>query len=143
MQDEVALEPDQQVLATRSDRLDGSARQPLRPAVGGVAALWRDDLVGHAALEHGADPRGGVVDRVALGHLCNRLRVHPRAGHGDAQITYAVAGNWNGCPSKRGPSSTFQPVGTPLVTTGCDSDSGPPSATPPPPTARSPARQSA
>ena len=45
-----------------------AAREPLRPAVQAMARLGREDLPRHPPLQDRADPHGGVVDRVPLGH---------------------------------------------------------------------------
>ena len=68
VQDEVALEAQEEMLAMGVDRADRAIRKALGPAVHRVAALRGDDLVGHAALEHGAHAVGGVANGVALGH---------------------------------------------------------------------------
>ena len=77
--DALALEAQEQVLAVGVDGLDRAAGQLLRPAVGREARVGRRELVGDAALEHRADPVRGVMDGVALGHRCcprvRRLRL--------------------------------------------------------------------
>ena len=67
---QVALEADEQVLAVGIDRRHGAARKPLLPARPAEARMWRAQLIGHVAREHGPDAVRRVVDRVALGHLC-------------------------------------------------------------------------
>ena len=73
--DEVALEADEQMLAVGVDRVDPAPGEAGGPAVLAEARMRRRDLVRDAAGEHRADPVRGVVDRVALGHgLVQRRR---------------------------------------------------------------------
>src|SRR5580692_2160637 len=69
VQREAALEAHEQVLAARLGATYCLSGQPLGPAIGTVAGMGSEDLIGHSAREHGVDPAGGVVDCVALGHL--------------------------------------------------------------------------
>ena len=66
--DEPALEAQEQVLADRLDELDAAAGEALGPAVAAEARVRRLDRVGDVAGEHGADAQRRVVERVALRH---------------------------------------------------------------------------
>jgi hypothetical protein len=67
---QLALEAQEQVLAVRVDGRDGAAGEALGPAGAGEARVRRRDRVGHVTGQHRADPVGGVVDGVTLGHGC-------------------------------------------------------------------------
>ena len=66
VQREVSLEANEQVLAARLHLVNGASRQPLGPAIGAMARMWCEDLIGRAAGEHRADTPSHVMDRVAL-----------------------------------------------------------------------------
>ncbi len=68
VQNEAALEAQEQMLAVRVDTLDGSPGQPLGPAVESVPGVGSADLLRDVALEDGADAVGRPGDRVALRH---------------------------------------------------------------------------
>ena len=70
--DAVALEAQEQVLAVGVDGLDRAPGQLLGPAVGPEAGVGRGQLVRDPAVQDRADPVRGVMDRVALGHRCAR-----------------------------------------------------------------------
>jgi hypothetical protein len=70
VQGEVSLEADQQVLAARIRAANRATRESLGPALGLVAQLRGEDLIGHMARERRIDASSGMVDGVALGHPC-------------------------------------------------------------------------
>ena len=70
--DAVALEAQEQMLAVGVDGLHRAPGQLLRPALGPEARVGRGELVRDPAGEDRADPVRGVMDGVALGHRCAR-----------------------------------------------------------------------
>ena len=78
--DQVALEADEEVLAVDVDRAHRAPAQALGPAVAAEARVRRRDLVRHAALQDRPDAACRVVDGVALRHGF-RVRV-VRRSHG-------------------------------------------------------------
>ena len=73
----------QQMLAVGVHGSHRPSCQPLAPAIAGMTGLRREDLEGHALLEHRPDAIGCMMDRVALGHCPSRSQARsapPRAG---------------------------------------------------------------
>ena len=99
VQRQAAVEAQEQVLAVRVDRAHSATGQPLGPAIELVARMRREDLLGHASLEHRANARCGVVDRVALGHAFTIAEARAGAGR---------VGRRHGARSLRSPSA-WQP----------------------------------
>jgi hypothetical protein len=67
--DEIALEPEKEMLAVRVDARHGASGEPLWPVAVTVTRVRRPDLVGHPAVKERADPVCGRSDRVSLRQL--------------------------------------------------------------------------